>query len=194
MNAAVLVIDMQQGLCEGDGAAYDCEGTITRINRVTHKARAAGMPVIFIQHESKPGYLEYGSAAWQLADGLQVQATDICVRKTTPDSFLGTSLESVLRDRGVGSVVVCGMHSEFCVDTTARRALALGLPVVLMVRHLHPSMPAVSERLITFDAEAHDGVTTIGKGSHTRAPVALARFEAALAEPASRRCRDHGAC
>ena len=39
---------------------------------------------------------------------------------------------------------------------------------------------AVSEHLITFDVEAHDGVNTIGKGTHTRAPVELKRFEAVL--------------
>jgi len=132
MNTAVLVIDVQQGLCEGDGAAFDCEGTISRINRVTRKARQAGAPVVFIQHESKSGYLEHGSAAWQLANGLDVQPSDTRVRKTTPDSFLRTELEAVLRSRGIERVVLCGMHSEFCVDTTARRALALGFPVVLV--------------------------------------------------------------
>ncbi len=40
----------------------------------------------------------------------------------------------------------------------------------------------VSERLIAFDVEAHDGVNVIGKGSNTRAPVELKRFEAALAK------------
>jgi nicotinamidase-related amidase len=54
------------------------------------------------------------------------------VRKTTPDSFLRTDLESRLRTQGVTDLVICGMHSEFCVDTTARRALALGFPVVLV--------------------------------------------------------------
>jgi nicotinamidase-related amidase len=132
MNTAVLVIDVQQGLCAGPDAAFDCQGTIARINRVTQKARTAGAPVIFIQHESQSGYLEYGSAAWQLANGLEVERTDLRVRKTTPDSFLRTELEAMLRDRGISQVVVCGMHSEFCVDTTTRRALALGWPVLLV--------------------------------------------------------------
>ncbi len=132
MSTAVLVIDVQQGLCEGEGAAFDCAGTIGRINEVTAKARAAGAPVIFVQHESKGGYLEHGSAAWQLARGLDVQATDLRIRKTTPDSFLKTELESLLRSHGVSKLIVCGMHTEFCVDTTTRRALALGYPVVLV--------------------------------------------------------------
>jgi nicotinamidase-related amidase len=132
MKTAVLVIDVQQGLCEGEGKAFDCEGVIRRINHVTRKAREAGAPVIFIQHESNSGYLENGTAAWQLAEGLEIAASDIRIRKTTPDSFLRTDLEGVLRDHGVEQVVVCGMHTEFCVDSTTRRALALGYPVILI--------------------------------------------------------------
>jgi nicotinamidase-related amidase len=132
MKSAVLVIDVQQGLCEGEGAAFDCEGTITRINAVTRKARQAGVPVVFIQHESSDGYLEYGTADWQFARGVEVVPADRRIRKTTPDSFLRTDLENILRSAGVEHLVLCGMHTEFCVDTTARRALALGFPVTLV--------------------------------------------------------------
>ena len=130
MTIAVLVIDVQQGLCEGEGVAFDCDGTIERINLVTQKARSAGAPVLFIQHESTSGYLEHGSAAWQLATRLDVQPGDIKLRKTTPDAFLQTDLEALLKGLCVAELVICGMHSEFCVDTTTRRALALGFPVI----------------------------------------------------------------
>ena len=132
MTQAVLVIDVQQGLCVGEGAAHDCPGTIARINTVTAKARAAGVPVVFIQHESDQGYLEHGSKDWQLADGLVALPADPRVRKTTPDSFLRTDLKAKLDLLGVSELVVCGMHTEFCVDTTTRRALALGYPVWLV--------------------------------------------------------------
>lgn len=132
MKSAILVIDVQQGLCEGEGAAFDCEGTISRINNVIRKARRAAVPVIFVQHESQDGYLEHGSPAWQIAKGLEVAAKDKMIRKTTPDSFLRTDLEAVFRQSSIERVVLCGMHSEFCVDTTARRALALGFPVTLV--------------------------------------------------------------
>ena len=132
MKTAVLVIDVQQGLCVGEGKAFDCDGLITRINLVTSKARLAGAPVIFIQHESTAGYLEHGSADWLLANGLVVSTSDIKIRKTTPDSFLRTDLEALLRNRGVEQLVICGMHSEFCIDTTTRRAMALGFTVTLV--------------------------------------------------------------
>ncbi|HMN78915.1 MAG TPA: cysteine hydrolase family protein [Burkholderiaceae bacterium] len=148
-HAAVLVIDMQQGLCVGPGAAHDCAGTIARINAVTRQARAAGIPVFFIQHESGPGYLEHGSSAWQLAAGLDVEESDLRVRKTTPDAFLRTSLQSMLGERGVRRLIVCGMHTEFCVDTTVRRALALGYPVVLVAdAHTSAGNEAISPQQV----------------------------------------------
>ena len=132
MNTALLVIDVQQGLCEGEHAAFESMEVIERINSVSAKARAAGRPVVFIQHEAGAGYLEFGTRAWQLADGLQVETFDLCIRKTTPDSFLRSSLEATLQARSITDLIVCGMHTEFCVDTTIRRALALGYPVILV--------------------------------------------------------------
>ncbi len=132
MQTAVLIIDLQQGLCEGPDAAHDCPSTIARINVVTHRAREAGIPVLFIQHESSIGYLVHGSREWQLATGLLVHDDDRRIRKTTPDAFLRTELHEALQSLAVKNLVVCGMHTEFCVDTTTRKALALGYPVVLV--------------------------------------------------------------
>lgn len=132
MKTAVLVIDVQQGLCVGPDAAHDCAGTIERINVVTRQARSTDTPVVFVQHETASGDLRHGTAAWQLATGLEAEPDDLRVRKTTPDAFLGTSLQGLLEERGIRQLVVCGMHTEFCVDTTVRRALALGYPVVLV--------------------------------------------------------------
>ncbi len=93
MTAALLIIDVQQGLCEGEHAAFESPQVIARINTVSAKARAAGAMVIFIQHESTSGYLAHGTDAWQLARGLHVEPSDLTLRKTTPDSFHRTELE-----------------------------------------------------------------------------------------------------
>lgn len=132
MTSALLIIDMQQGLCEGEGRAFESDAVIARINNLAAQARSAHVPVVFIQHESTAGYLEHASPAWQLADGLQVEPGDLRVRKTTPDAFLNTDLQAFLDAHGVSELIVCGMHTEFCVDTTTRRALALGYPVTLV--------------------------------------------------------------
>jgi nicotinamidase-related amidase len=156
MKQAVLVIDVQQGLCEAPEATFDCAGTISRINLVTRKARNAGVPVIYVQHESESGFLEYKSEAWQLAHGLEALPTDLYLRKRTPDSFLRTGLERLLKDHRIERLVICGMHTEFCVDTTTRRALALGFPVVLVSdAHTTAGNTALSPRQVI----AHHNIT-----------------------------------
>jgi nicotinamidase-related amidase len=161
MTTALLIIDVQQGLCEndseGNSAAFESPQVIARINTVSAKARAAGAPVIFIQHESATGYLEFGTAAWQLADGLHAEPADVRIRKTTPDSFLRTDLQTLLQQRAITNLIICGMHTEFCIDTTTRRALALGYPVVLVA----------------------DGHTSAGN-AHLSAPQVIAHHNATL--------------
>jgi nicotinamidase-related amidase len=132
MKTALLIIDVQQGLCEGVPGAFASARVIDRINKVSAKARAVGALVVFIQHASASGLLEYGTHAWQLARGLQVEPTDLRIRKTTPDAFHRTALHETLKQRAIRDLVICGMHTEFCVDTTTRRALALGYPVILI--------------------------------------------------------------
>lgn len=130
MSTALLIIDVQRGLFDDEPRPFEADLVVGRINRLAEIARAAGAPVVFIQHEDA-GRLAYQSQGWQLERQLQVAEADLRVRKTTPDSFLRTELESLLAERGVRHVVICGYASEFCVDTTARRAAALGYAVTL---------------------------------------------------------------
>ncbi len=129
-TTALLVIGVQQSLCEGEGVAWDCEGLFSRINVLSQGARAAGCPVIWVQHQDAQLLPE--SPAWQLPAALHTDAADLHIRKTTPDAFFRTPLQALLQQHGVQRVVVCGLHSEFCVDTTVRRAMALGYPVTLV--------------------------------------------------------------
>jgi len=132
MTTALLVIDVQKALCSGEGAAFESRRVIDRINVVSAKARAVKAPVILIQHEAPDDPLEYGAEGWKLADGLDTQPTDIRLRKKATDSFHNTELQTLLQERGVKKLIICGMQSDFCVDTTTRRALALGYPVTLV--------------------------------------------------------------
>jgi nicotinamidase-related amidase len=131
MKTALLVIDVQRGICTGEWAAFDIERVIARINSLSEKSRSVGAPVIFIQHEEDDGPLQFDSEGWQLDDRLDVQAIDLRLRKRTPDSFNTTELQTLLQERGVTNLVVCGLQSDFCVDSTTRRALSLGYPVTL---------------------------------------------------------------
>jgi isochorismate hydrolase len=118
MPAAILIIDVPQILCSGEHAAYEVEHVINRINLVSRKARAAGALVVVIQHETHGGEMDYGTESWQLAPTLEIHASDVHVRKTATDSFHRTELDDLLKSRDITSRVICGLQSEFCVDTT----------------------------------------------------------------------------
>mgnify|MGYP003382321725 CR=1 FL=1 len=131
MTSALLVIDVQRGLCEGTQVSFESRDVIARINILSVRARAAGAPVVFVQHETPTGLFAHGSETWQLALDLHTEAGDVFVRKTASDAFHHTDMSQILQGRGVTDLVICGMHSEYCVDSTTRRAAALGYPVVL---------------------------------------------------------------
>jgi nicotinamidase-related amidase len=128
MKNALVVIDMQAGLFEPEPP--EAQAVVARIAALASRARAAGAPVVWVQHESA-GDLVVDSPGWQLHPGLHAQASDVFVRKTMSDAFLRTPLPELLRERGVGHVVVCGYSSEFCVDSSVRGAAARGFAVTL---------------------------------------------------------------
>lgn len=130
-ETAVLVIDVQRGLFEPEPRPFEADAVVARINALTARAHQEGVPVAFIQHETAEGLLAFHSDSWLLESKLNIGVGDALLRKTTPDSFLRTGLADWLAKHGSRRVVLCGYASEFCVDTTARRAAALGFEVVL---------------------------------------------------------------
>ena len=128
MKSAVIIIDVQRGYFDEEPRPADADVIIGHINLLTARARRAGVPVVFIQHEAQ---YEFGSRNWDLEQQLQVDPGDHKVRKTTPDSFLRTNLDDLLSSLGVTRLIVCGYASEGCVDTTIRRAAAIGYEVTI---------------------------------------------------------------
>jgi len=184
MTTAVLVIDVQNALCQGEWAAWEAGPMIGRLNAVTARARAAGVPVVFIQHEDDHPAMRAGSPGWQLAEGLDARDDDPRIRKTTPDAFHRTELKAWLDRLGVDRLVVCGLQTEYCVDTTTRRALALGYPVTL-VSDGHSTLP--NGVLSAEQIRAHHNHTLGAMESFgVRArllPADQVRFDAAPASP-----------
>jgi len=131
MNTALLIIDVQRALFDVEPPPFEADLVVQRINALAQRARTQGIPVVFVQHEKEGGPLSFQSEGWQLHKNLVTTTGDLFLRKTTPDAFLRTPLEQILNEFGVKHVVVCGYASEFCVDTTVRRAAALGYGVTL---------------------------------------------------------------
>lgn len=179
MKSALLIIDVQKSLCSGEWSAFDIDRVIGRINAVASRARAAGAPVFLIQHEEDDGPLQHGTEGWQLDERLVVEPGDVRVRKTATDSFHRTELQSLLQSHAVDKLVVCGLQSEFCVDSTVRAALALGYPV-LLVADAHSTLD--NGVLAAAQITAHHNATLASLGSFgprvTTTPAAQVRIEA----------------
>ena len=144
-RVAVLVIDVQKGLFNSNPAPFEAKQVIQRINAVNERARAAKVPVIFVQHHGPP----LTSANTELHPDLMVLPGEIVITKKTGDAFYGTNLESTLRSRGVESLVLMGFATEFCVDSTLRNAISKNFEVfVISNAHTTNDAPALQAPLI----------------------------------------------
>ncbi|WP_370680235.1 cysteine hydrolase family protein [Comamonas sp. GB3 AK4-5] len=159
---AVLTIDVQRGLFETMPPPGDAMGTVERINRVMAHARTMGCPVVLVQHAGTA--LAPQSEGWRLLPALQTTAEDLRVGKTTPDAFQGTDLDALLRQRGITELVVTGYASEFCIDTTVRRAAALGYAVTLVAdaHTTHDKPHATAEQIRTHENATLPAITSFG--------------------------------
>ncbi|MCL4123656.1 UNVERIFIED_CONTAM: hypothetical protein GTU68_047127 [Idotea baltica] len=100
------------------------------MNHVIDKARTAGTPVIWVQHDDDE--LPKGTDGWQIVDELQPLEGDARVYKNFRDSFELTSLEDELVDKDVGTLVVMGAQTDYCVRWTLHGALDRGYGTVLV--------------------------------------------------------------
>lgn len=129
MSSALLIIDVQEALCSGVYATHQASAVIARLNDLAQRFRAADALVVMVQHEAGSGTLARSEPGWRLAAALQIGPADLHLHKRASDAFHETNLHQLLRDRGITRLVVGGMQSEFCVDSTIRRALDLGFAV-----------------------------------------------------------------
>ncbi|MCE0494266.1 cysteine hydrolase family protein [Vibrio salinus] len=164
MKSAVLIIDVQKGLFDTQPGPFESEEVIEQINTVTSWARSNQYPVIYVQHELDDSVLEYGSDGWQLQSDLVTEDGDLFIRKTTPDSFLRTDLAMVLEHQNIDHLIVCGYASEFCVDTTVRKAAALGYQVDIVsdAHTTHDKEHASGEQIRTHHNVTLPNITSFG--------------------------------
>ncbi len=133
-KTALVVIDTQRGMFETPGVppVPDGERLLGNIEGLLERAREAGTAVIHIRHAGGPGHpLERGQEGWTIHPRVAPVEGEPVVDKETPDSFLRTTLRDELDSRGIGRLVLAGMQTEYCVDTTCRRASGLGYEVAL---------------------------------------------------------------
>jgi nicotinamidase-related amidase len=126
-KTALLVIDVQNGVV---GEAYGRDKVVANIGALVDNARAAGVDVVWIQHNSEE--LPRDSESWQFVPELVRGDGEPVVHKTYGDSFEETDLESVLAERGIGQLVVAGAQTDECIRSTLHGAIVRGYDAMLV--------------------------------------------------------------
>ena len=193
-ETAVVVIDMQNAYASPGGyvdlAGFDISGaagTIGQIAKVLATARAAAMPVIYLQNGWDPDYVEAGgegSPNWHksnalktmrarpelrgkllarggwdyaLVDALTPQPGDIRIHKPRYSAFFNSSLDSTLRARGIRNLVFVGIATNVCVESTLRDGFHLEYFGVLLEDATHHLGPDFTRDASLYNVEKFFG-------------------------------------
>ena len=125
-QSALLVIDVQIDVVK---EAFERDSKIANMITAVDKARAASLPVIWVQdHESLP----IGTDGWQIVPELTPLDSDHRVGKIYRSSFEETNLEEVLSSLSIGHLYICGAETNNCVRHTCHSALERGYDVTLI--------------------------------------------------------------
>jgi len=152
-NAALIVIDVQQGFDDpafGRRSNPDCE---TNVAALITAWRTNGRPLVFVRHDS----LEEGSSLAPGAPGNAFKEVvtgdpDLLVSKSVHSAFYGRpNLDAWLQERRIDQVVICGIQTNVCCETTARMASDLGYDTLFVL-----------DATYTFDTAGPEGVPVSG--------------------------------
>lgn len=135
MKKALVIIDVQNdyfpgGKCE----LFESEKALAAIKKLLSFFRTREYPVYFIQHVSgaKASFFAENTKGIDIHEQIEpLQSESICI-KHSPNSFYETNLNVSLEKQGVTDLVICGMMTHMCVDTTVRAAKDYGYHVTLV--------------------------------------------------------------
>lgn len=148
---ALLIIDMQIGLFNGPEAPYRKDVLLDNVKQLIRSARGAGIRIFAARHTGPKGsQIEPGSALSQLLPDLGIdEATDVVFDKTKPSCFFGTDLQSQLVAANIEELIIAGMKTQYCIDTTCRVSAEFGFkPILVGDAHTTMETPALSAEFI----------------------------------------------
>lgn len=146
-RTAILVLDMQEYFLDPRSHAFVPSGNhvLENIRKILFCAKKQGMYSVYtytaVSHTENWGamgrwwrdkiYADTDAA--KITPSLPKALADAVIRKTQYSAFFGTDLEPMLRTKGITNVVITGVMTHLCCDTTARDAFMRGLDVVLPI-------------------------------------------------------------
>lgn len=146
MKCTLLVIDMQKAVFEMKQPVYMPEELIKNLTCAVRIARENGIRIIFSRHENKT-FLAKGTRGHRVIDEMDVRQSDIVIEKKRPDIFEGTGLDAILKEEGIGTVIVAGLVSNGCVREACLSATKRGYAVCLL-RDAHSTIYRNAKKII----------------------------------------------
>ena len=157
---ALLILDMQIGLFHGPDKPWAGEALLDTLNGLLLKARRAGAPIFLARHVGPPGSpIEPASPLTQLVQALQLEGDEVIFEKNRPNAFTQTGLAERLKACDAEGLVITGMKTQYCIDSTCRAARDLGFDAVLIADgHSCSDTPELKAEMIV----AHHNATLAG--------------------------------
>lgn len=127
-KGVLVVVDVQVGVV---GESWEAPRVIQNVSRAVERARAEGVPVIWVQHSSAEE-LVHGSPAWQWMPELVPAEGELRIDKRFESSFEQTPLEAQLAQLGATHIALAGAMTNWCIRSTAYAALERGYDLTLI--------------------------------------------------------------
>jgi len=132
-KTALLIVDVQLGMFDEDDPVYQGRQLLETLGALIARARLASVPVVYVQHQGRTGHpLAPDAPGYPIHPAIAPRDGETVVSKRTPDAFHETTLQEELAARGIEVLVLAGIQTEICIDTTCRRAASLGYAVRLV--------------------------------------------------------------
>ncbi|GAA0760880.1 isochorismatase family protein [Ideonella azotifigens] len=126
-RSILLVVDVQVGVVRN---AWQPVPVVAQVQRAVERARAAGAPVLWVQHHNQE--MPRDSADWQWAPGLAPAQGETRIHKQWNSAFEDTPLDGELARLGATHIVLAGASSNWCIRATAYAALDHGYDLTLV--------------------------------------------------------------
>ena len=126
MKTAFIIIDVQNILVE---TGFQTESLLEKISYLQSQARSKNIEIIYVQHIDNPE--AQTSEDWQLSAFLNRKPNEKVFQKKYNSIFKETGLKEYLDQQGFEQLVLCGMQTEYCVDTSVKVAFEYGYKLII---------------------------------------------------------------
>jgi len=126
----LLVVDVQTAMI--DDQPYNYENVIANIKQLLQVARASHTEVVYVRHDGGSGdIMEAGGDGWQIYHEIAPMDGEKIFEKNFNSAFKNTGLKEYLDSQNVTTIILVGLQSEYCIDTTCKCAFEYGYKLIM---------------------------------------------------------------